>query len=320
MKKVFRVGAVSIVLLIIGCIILWNIRPSPPQLSEYLVTDSTIPVKGELSVQFLGNTNLVFSDGETTIMTDGFFSRPSANKLLLGKVSPNRKIIEKCLQKAGIEHLDAVIPVHSHFDHAMDAPMVADITGAQLIGSSSTINIGKGYGLPESQMTIPPLNEVVQIGKFRLTFIHSRHWQYPDPKQREKLLDQDIKQPIVPPASIYDYKEGISYTILIEHDSTKIAINGTAGFRENVIPKFDADVLFLAIAGLEMMDEAYNQNYQDHLIDAVSPEVLIPIHWDDFTVPLSKGLKTTNLIINQKVGSNMEKAFEKIEQHNLTKR
>ncbi|MEZ5022573.1 MAG: hypothetical protein R2728_04795 [Chitinophagales bacterium] len=60
----------------------------------------------------------------------------------------------------------------------MDAPMVADITGAKLIGSSSTINIGKGYGLKDNQMMVPPLNEVIHISKFKLTFIASRHWQY----------------------------------------------------------------------------------------------------------------------------------------------
>lgn len=313
MKKVFLSLPILIFLLFI---ILFNVRPKPEALQQYLVKGEDIIQANELTVQFLGNTNLLFSDGETSILTDGFFTRPSGIKVVFGKVAPNEKVVQQCLAKANIKNLDAVIPLHSHFDHAMDAPMVADLTGAMLIGSASTINIGKGYGLSENKMMIPPLNEAIQIGKFKITFIASRHWQYPSAKQRAQLLDQDIEVPIIPPVKMIDYKEGITYTVLIEHDSTKIGIQGTAGFKENSIVGQDVDVLFLAIAGIEAMDENYNQNYQDLVVEALNPEVLVPIHFDDFTVPLSKGLKTTNLLFNMKMGTNLGKAFEIIENNN----
>ncbi|MCP4123876.1 MAG: MBL fold metallo-hydrolase [Bacteroidetes bacterium] len=304
------------ILVIIVFIALFNIRPEPDQLRSYLIEPSESFVEGELVVQFLGNTNLVFSDGVTTIMTDGFFTRPAFHKMLWGKVEPKQKIVRKCLEKAGITQLDAVIPVHSHFDHALDAPMVADMTRATLFGSESTMNIGLGYGLSEEMMVVPPLNTPIYIGNFKITFIRSGHWQYPSEKQRALLLNQDITDPLEPPASIYDYKEGISYTLLIEYNDLKMAIQGSTGFRENSIEEFDADILFLAIAGIEVMDDAYNNNYQEHIIDAVHPEILVPIHWDDFTLPLSKGLKTTNLLFNMKMGSDLEKAFEIIETNN----
>jgi len=304
------------ILLIIVFITLFNIRPEPDQLKSYLIDAPGSLNEGELTVQFLGNTNLVFSDGITTIMTDGFFTRPAFHKMLWGKVEPKQRIVQECLEKAGINQLDAVIPVHSHFDHAMDAPMVADLTGATLYGSESTRNIGLGYRLNEDKMVVPPLNTPIYIGKFKITFVRSEHWQYPSEKQRALLLNQDITDPLDPPASIYDYKEGISYTLLIEYNDLKMAIQGSAGFRENSIEDFDADILFLAIAGIEAMDDAYNRKYQEHIIDAVHPEILVPIHWDDFTLPLSKGLKTTNLLFNMKMGSDLEKAFEIIEANN----
>ena len=316
MKKVILILIFFPILLFF---ILINIRPEPKALTEYLVKPISPPKSNQLRVQFLGNTNLLFSDGETHILTDGFFSRPSPFQVLGGEVSPNREAILEDLKKANITKLDALIPLHSHFDHAMDVGVVADLTGAKLLGSSSSINIGKGYGLSSEQMQIPPLNEPIFIGKFKLTFIASRHWQYPDKAQRDKLLDQDIEAPIIPPASIYDYKEGISYTLLIEHDSIKIAVQGSAGFRKNAIPNFNADILFLSIAGLESMDDTYNQNYQDHVVEAVQPEVLVPIHWDDFTVPLAKKLKTTHVLFNWLYGSNLGRAFEIVEQFNIPK-
>lgn len=315
-KKVIIV----IFLLLAVFVVLFNYRPRPDQLKKYLVELTTPSLENELTVQFIGNTNLLFSDGETSILTDGFFSRPSAFTVLFGNVEPNRTTIKYCLQKAKITTLNAVIPVHSHYDHAMDAPMVADLTGAQLIGSSSTANIAKGYGLDDQQITIPTLDSTMEIGAFKITFIKSDHWQYPDAEQRKVLLNNKIEQPLVTPASIYDYKEGDSYTLLLQHGATKIAVQGSAGYRENSLPDFDADILFLSIAGLESMSTDYNDAYQKHLIDPLQAEILVPIHWDDFTVPLSdKPLQTTSLLINLKFGSNLTKAFEEVEGRNPDK-
>ncbi len=312
MKKLWVIDLLVVALILV---LLWNIRPRPTQLETLEFKGGTKPTTG-LTVQFLGNTNILLDDGETRILTDGFFSRPSAYSLIFGEVSPNISRINDCLKRAKIINLDAVIPVHSHFDHAMDAPVVARLTGAKLIGSSSTLNIGRGLKLPEEQMREAPLNKFISIGKFEIMFIASNHWRYPDPEQRKRLLNQPITAPLVPPASIYDYKEGISYTLLIKHEGTAIAIQGSAGYKENVIPNFDADIQFLAIAGIELMDDVYNQKYQKYVVDAVNPEVIVPIHWDDFTVPLQDGLKTTNLMVNLKFGSNLGKAFELIESNN----
>lgn len=315
MKKWLLIAPLIIITILT---VLWNVRPEPEQL-ETLQFKSTGNTPSGLTIQFLGNTNILLDDGETRILTDGFFTRPNAATILLGKVNPDNERIEACLKKAGITKLDAVIPVHSHFDHAMDAPVVAQLTGAKLIGSASTINIGKGLHLKAEQMMEAPLNEYITIGKFQVMFIVSKHWQYPDEAQRKKLLDQPIAVPLSPPASIFDYKEGISYTLLIKHDTTTIAIQGSAGFKERSIPSFEADVLFLAIAGIEVMDDDYKQQYQTHVVDALNPKVIVPIHWDDFTVPLEDGLKTTNVLFNLKYGSDLGKAFQLVEANNPNK-
>ena len=36
------------------------------------------------------------------------------------------------------------------------------------------------------------------------------------------------------------------------------------------------------------MDASYNDDHQTHVTDALNPEVIVPIHWDDFFVPLKK--------------------------------
>ena len=100
----------------------------------------------ELRAMFFGVSTIALFDGETTLLTDGFFSRPSAQQVLAGRVSPNHAAIDEALQKAGIGEAAAVLVAHSHYDHALDAPAVCWRTGATLVGSESTLNIGRGYG------------------------------------------------------------------------------------------------------------------------------------------------------------------------------
>lgn len=315
-KKIFYSIIISLLLMTMTILVLWNVRPRPEALTRYEL-EKEMNTHLPFTVQFLGNTNLLFDDGENAWMTDAFFTRPGASEVLFGKVEPNETIIQKYLEKAEIERLDMVVPVHSHFDHAMDAAMVADLVDAKLWGSSSTLNIGRGYGLEESEMMIPLWDSLYSIGKFKIQFVKSKHWQYPDEEQRKILLNNQIEEPLHTPASIFDYKEGDSYTILVEYDTIKLAVQGSAGFREGSLTKeFDADILFLAIAGLEMMDVTYNDDYQKYLIDPLKPEVLVPIHWDDFTTPLGDELKTTNLILNWRLKSDLGQAFKEIEIRN----
>src|SRR6187549_2930814 len=63
--------------------------------------------KKQLTVMFIGVATLLFDDGETAIMTDGYFSRPAQNELR--SISPDRAAISKALKRAGVTSLAAVI-------------------------------------------------------------------------------------------------------------------------------------------------------------------------------------------------------------------
>src|SRR5438128_1432793 len=98
------------------------------------------PVAGKaagLRVTFLGVSTLLFNDAETALRTDGFFTRPDPRTVFTRKLAPDSERIAKCLERAGITRLAAVIVTHSHYDHAMDAPEVARRTGAVVVGSES---------------------------------------------------------------------------------------------------------------------------------------------------------------------------------------
>ena len=104
------------------------------------------------TVTWAGVTTLVVDDGASAVLTDGFFSRPSLLQVGLGRIAPSEPRIDGCLGRLGVRQLDAVLPVHTHFDHAMDSAVVAERTGARLIGGISAAHIG--HRLPADRVVV----------------------------------------------------------------------------------------------------------------------------------------------------------------------
>jgi L-ascorbate metabolism protein UlaG (beta-lactamase superfamily) len=73
--------------------------------------------------------------------------------VLLRRIAPDPPI-QEALGRAGGGAFDAVVPVHTHYDHALDSATVAAATGARLLGGSSAAQIGVGGGLPRDRITL----------------------------------------------------------------------------------------------------------------------------------------------------------------------
>ena len=144
-------------LLIISALVLlcalWLL--SKPTMSEIGIAYAKPAEAGQaLTVTWFGVTTLLIDDGVTQILIDGYFSRPSLLDIALERaIEPDQAAIEGMLDRFEINRLKAVIPVHSHFDHALDSAEVAKQTGAQLMGSATTAQIAAGSNLA----TLPKL-------------------------------------------------------------------------------------------------------------------------------------------------------------------
>ena len=242
---------------------------------------------------FLGVSTLLFDDGKTAILTDGFFSRPSRLRTLFTKLEPDRKLIARYLQRAGIKKLEAVIVLHSHLDHAFDAPEVARQTDALLIGSESTANIARGYGFPERDICVVQDGAEMCLGRFVIKFLPSGHSPLALLSRFHfdiDLLEGEIEEPLKLPAHWYDYKEGDCYSILIEHDGKSILVQASAGFKKAALDGHHANVVFLGIGTLGHFQPSDMEDYWNEVVEAVKPQRIIPIHWDDFSEPLDRPL------------------------------
>lgn len=245
-----------------------------------------------VTVRFSGTATLLVSDGSTAWMVDGWFTRPGPLRLAFGKIAPDAEAISYGLAANAVQSLAAVIPVHSHYDHAMDAPEVARRTGAILMGSESTANIGRGWGLPESQIQVLVSGQAQAIGQFRVTAFESSHFQFADPALRERALgNPHIRAPLVPPVSAFDYRLGKAYVLHVQHPAGNFLIVGSAGYREGALKGLQADTVFLGIGGLGSQTEGYRRAYWRETVAAVGARRVIPIHFDSLTAPLDAPLR-----------------------------
>jgi L-ascorbate metabolism protein UlaG (beta-lactamase superfamily) len=260
-----------------------------PDLAAYAARFDVPAAAGEFSVTFLGVSTLLFDDGESAVLTDGFFSRPSLLRVGLGRVAPDRARIGSALARLRLDdqnsRLAAVVPVHTHFDHAMDAPTVAQRTGAVLIGGESAANIGRGAGLPSDRIRVVTPGRPVSCGAFTLTFLESVHC----PPDRYPGV---IAEPVVPPVRAAAYRCGEAWSILIEHTSGRTAlVQGSAGTVPGALDGRRAEVAYLGVGQLGIQDEDYIRSHWTRTVRAVGARRVVLTHWDDFFRPLDQPLR-----------------------------
>ncbi len=249
------------------------------------------PPAGGVKVTFFGVSTLLFDDGVNRVMIDGFFSRLSLDKLLAGPVSTDTCAVDRALKRAQIGSVDGVFVAHSHYDHAFDVAYVAEKTKAVIYGSPSTYNIAKGGKVPPCQRKIFEAGRKYEFGKFTVTVLEGRHSPPFPIRGINDDLGQTIDEPLAQPADRKAYKEGGAFDFLIEHEGKSILVIPATNYRAESLEGVKADVLFLSTATLGIQTEKFREDYYDNTVGRLRPELVIPIHWDNFFLPLGDELK-----------------------------
>lgn len=248
--------------------------------------DAPAAEAGSLSVTWMGVATLLIDDGSSALLTDGYFSRPSLARVAAGKVAPSPARVDGCLARAKVSALEAVVPVHTHIDHALDSALVADRTGARLVGGRSAANVGRGYGLPEDRLVIAASGEPIPLGAYDVTLVESHHC----PPDR---FPGTIDAPLTPPVKASAYRCGESWSTLVHHRPTdrRLLIQGSAGFVKGALAGHRADAVYLSVGQLGLQPRSYLTDYWTETVRAVGARRVIMIHWDDFFRSLSKPLR-----------------------------
>ncbi|MCV7010205.1 MBL fold metallo-hydrolase [Mycobacterium gordonae] len=259
-----------------------------PDLAQY-ADRFNVPVAEQdspLAVTWMGVATLLVDDGTSALMTDGYFSRPGLAAVAAGKVAPSAARVDGCLARAKVSRLEAVIPVHTHIDHALDSALVADRTGAQLVGGESAANVGRGHGLPAERIVVAASGVPMTLGAYDVTLIESHHC----PPDR---FPGAITAPVRPPVRASVYRCGESWSALIHHrpSGRRLLIQGSAGYVTGALDGQRADAVYLSVGQLGLQPKSYIAEYWDETVRAVGARRVIPIHWDDFFRPLTKPLR-----------------------------
>jgi len=282
-----RRGAIGVAaLLVVVSVIfaaLWSDRPALSEIDwqPYPEYESR---PGAVTVTWLGVTTLLFDDGDTQVLIDGFFSRPSVADIVFStKVRSDAAQVNLVLDEYQMRRLAAIIPVHSHFDHAMDIGAIANRSSASIIGSETTANIARGAGVPEDQIVIAESGSVYSFGDFSVRIIDSNHaplgWGASVP------YSGTIDAPLELPAPVSAWREGKSYSIVIMHPQGTTIVQGSAGFRPGALDDVVADVVMLGAFGLENFGRDYTEQFWLSLVTSTGAKRVIPIHFDDYTRP-----------------------------------
>jgi L-ascorbate metabolism protein UlaG (beta-lactamase superfamily) len=250
---------------------------------------------GRISVRYFGTAAWEISDGTTVILIDPYVSRiigppPPGTAPYRSATGDLRPVYgwndvaspDAPAISARIPHADYVLVTHTHYDHIFDVPQIALNTGATVIGTESSENVLRAYGVPEKQLITVRGGEDFDFQTFSVKVIPSIHSAL-DHKHyfSSAIAPAGLKGPLTLRQM---HPEGGTLAFLVRFHGHQILAFGSMNFIERELDGLEPDIL-IAGAGASRR-EIYT--YTSRLMHCVSrPPIVLPTHWDNFLAPYS---------------------------------
>ena len=227
-----------------------------------------------VELEWLGTSGFRISHAGHDLLIDPYLSRIPLGDVVRGRTgAPAWDAIA-----ARVPRASAIVVGHTHFDHAMDAPVIARALGCPVHGSASLVHLMGLHGLADRAVEVTP-HRTVAIGPFEVTFVPSRHsklalglWTPADGELSCEHLDDLTPQ---------RYRCGQVWGIHVAVAGVSFYHQGSCDLIEDEMPHRGVDVLLAGIAG-----RRFTRRYTERLLRRLQPRLVIPHHWDDFFRPL----------------------------------
>ncbi len=241
---------------------------------------------GGFRLRWLGTAGYIIETLKVTVLIDPYVSRPSLARVALGKLRVNREAIERYIPA----RVDAVCCGHAHFDHLLDAPIIARDRNALFVASATGAAFARAHNVArEKIITIPDAGKTVTVGDLEIKFVPSLHG---------KIFLGKVPFPgtldVAPslPARAWHYKMGGAFGIWIQakredgSNGTSLYHNGSADLIDAELGGMHADVLLVGLAGRQG-----TRDYLRRLVSHLTPALVVPTHHDAFFAPLAEGVR-----------------------------
>lgn len=236
-------------------------------------------VFGKVHGRWFSVASLVIEDEKTRIFFDPMFTRAGLQHwLALSDFRSDEPLVTKILKENGLNKIDALFASHSHFDHVIDAPIIAKLTGGVFYVDENSEIIAKAHKEPKIQIQRVENRRPIVIGDFKITPVLRTHSHIRS--LGFSFLPGKVSQDF--DFGFYDYKVGDTWFYLIEHPDGKILFDqGAEPFLDEAKKVVSqVDVLIQGVANREN-DDTIIKGYAH----AFKPKVFLPSHFDNFFFP-----------------------------------
>ena len=244
-------------------------------------TARALPPDQALRITWLGTAGHVVQTETTTILLDPFLTRPGFRSLARDRLVPDERAIRAWIPR----HVDAVLCGHSHFDHLLDAPRIAVLTGAKLAGSRTTCNVARAEGVSSEQLIeVDPSGASFTVGDVDVRFVPSLHGRI---ALGRVPFPGEVRAAPRGPMRMWHYRMGGAFGLLLRpRGGSTVYHNGSADLIDAEVAGERADVILMGLAGRRA-----TRDYVRRLTSALQPKLVVPTHHDLFFSPLEDGLR-----------------------------
>ncbi len=258
-----------------------------------------------LTARWLGVAGLSITDGETTLLFDPVFTKPTWRHWILGEeFRSNPEKVKSGLEAAGIKSAQAVFASHCHFDHVSDIGAVSGATGAVVRGGPSLKRIALKDPQEKAKFEDMEDKKEFSVGKFKVIPFRRQHAPILH-KLAIKFLPGEVPDDFK--FGFYQYHEGEVWAFRIEHpDGALLVDQGSHFFEPHAEFAKKTDAYFVGIANKKSLEDLVDKNMK-----RIEAPMVVPLHFDFFLLQHEQ-LEEMRLPGNQigEIRELLQKAYE----------